>query len=194
MYNEIKGDLITLALEGKFDVICHGLNCFCNQGAGIALQMVRVFDTHTFPLEQEQKYMLDKDGEEWYEKTNYKGDINKLGQIDYRLLYIQQDDTGLYYKTEYVNKKDIPNYNQLTVVNAYTQYNYGANHKDGDKKPVDYEAIALCMKKINHIFKGKHVGLPMIGAGLAGGDWNRIKQIIQSELKDVDVTVVIYKK
>jgi len=32
-----------------------------------------------------------------------------------------------------------------------------------------------------------------IGAGLAGGDWNRIKVIIQTELKDMDVTVVIYK-
>jgi len=32
----IKGDLIKLALEGKFDVIIHGCNCFCTMGAGIA--------------------------------------------------------------------------------------------------------------------------------------------------------------
>ena len=36
-------------------------------------------------------------------------------------------------------------------------------------------------------------GIAAIGAGLAGGDWNRIKAIIQTELKDCDVTVVIYK-
>jgi O-acetyl-ADP-ribose deacetylase (regulator of RNase III) len=50
------------------------------------------------------------------------------------------------------------------------------------------------MRKINHRFKGKHIGLPKIGAGLAGGDWDRIKKIIQSELTDCIVTVVIYKK
>jgi O-acetyl-ADP-ribose deacetylase (regulator of RNase III) len=49
------------------------------------------------------------------------------------------------------------------------------------------------MRKINHTFKGKHIGLPKIGAGLAGGDWNRIKTIIQTELKDMKVSVVIYK-
>lgn len=50
------------------------------------------------------------------------------------------------------------------------------------------------MRKINHIFKGQHVGLPQIGCGLAGGDWNRVKTIIQNELKDCFVTVVIYNK
>jgi len=32
----LKGDLIQLALDGKFDVIIHGCNCFCSMGAGIA--------------------------------------------------------------------------------------------------------------------------------------------------------------
>ena len=41
------------------------------------------------------------------------------------------------------------------------------------------------------MFSGKHIGLPKIGAGLAGGDWNIIKKIIQTELKDCKVTVVI---
>jgi O-acetyl-ADP-ribose deacetylase (regulator of RNase III) len=50
------------------------------------------------------------------------------------------------------------------------------------------------MRKINSIFSGKHIGLPQIGAGLAGGDWNKIKKIIQDELKDCKVTIVIYKK
>jgi O-acetyl-ADP-ribose deacetylase (regulator of RNase III) len=36
--------------------------------------------------------------------------------------------------------------------------------------------------------------MPKIGAGLAGGDWNRIKKIIQTELKDCKVTIVIYNK
>jgi O-acetyl-ADP-ribose deacetylase (regulator of RNase III) len=32
----VRGDLIKLALEGSFDVIIHGCNCFCTMGAGIA--------------------------------------------------------------------------------------------------------------------------------------------------------------
>jgi 4-hydroxy-3-methylbut-2-enyl diphosphate reductase IspH len=34
----------------------------------------------------------------------------------------------------------------------------------------------------------------MIGAGLAGGDWDHIKYLIQKELRDCQVTVVIYEK
>ncbi len=34
--NVIKGDLVQLGMEGKFDVIIHGCNCFCTMGAGIA--------------------------------------------------------------------------------------------------------------------------------------------------------------
>ncbi|PIE63101.1 MAG: phosphatase [Desulfobacter postgatei] len=35
----VKGDLIQLALEGQFDLIIHGCNCFCTMGAGIAKQI-----------------------------------------------------------------------------------------------------------------------------------------------------------
>jgi O-acetyl-ADP-ribose deacetylase (regulator of RNase III) len=50
------------------------------------------------------------------------------------------------------------------------------------------------MRKMNKEFSGTHIGLPQIGAGLAGGNWNRIKNIIQTELIDCKVTVVIYNK
>lgn len=35
----IKGDLLKLAKDGKFDVICHGANCLQIMGAGIARQI-----------------------------------------------------------------------------------------------------------------------------------------------------------
>ena len=47
---------------------------------------------------------------------------------------------------------------------------------------------------MNHEFKGKHIGLPQIGCGIAGGDWDVVKLLIKQELKDCDVTVVIYNK
>ena len=100
------------------------------------------------------------------EDTRYLGDINKLGQIDY-------------IKLELID---------LTVVNAYTQYEWST-----ETKPFDYDAFTLCMRKMNHIFKGKHIGLPQIGSHLAGGDWNLIRQIIIKELKDCKITIVIYK-
>lgn len=147
-YIEIKGDLIKLAKEGKFDVISHGCNCQTIMGAGIALEMVNNFDCHTFPLEHKR----------------YKGNYNKLGQVDW----------------------DFIDEHNLFVVNSYTQYNPGPN--------LDYEALTLCMRKINSIFKGKKIGLPQIGCGIAGGNWDLVKLIIQEELKDCDVTVVIYDK
>lgn len=49
------------------------------------------------------------------------------------------------------------------------------------------------MRKMNHEFKGKQIGLPQIGSGLGGGRWESIKLIIQQELKDCNVTVVIHK-
>ena len=157
MYQEIEGDLIALAKKGMFDVITHGCNCMSNMGAGIAPQMAKAFGVDQYPLESFTR----------------KGDINKLGQIEW---LIERDGA-------------IP-----FVVNSYTQFSYGKNHADGVSKPLDYEALTLCMRKINHRFSGKHIGLPKIGAGLAGGDWNRIKKIIQTELKDMKVSVVIYKQ
>jgi len=72
------------------------------------------------------------------------------------------------------------------VINAYTQYLGGAN--------LDYEALTLVLRKINHKFKGEHIGLPQIGCGIAGGDWKKVRKIIKRELKNCYVTVVIYKQ
>ena len=158
-YREIDGNLIELALAGSFDVIAHGCNCFCVQGAGIAKQMSNVFDTNN-----PDKYPL--------ELPIFKGNINKLSRI-------QCKDYFKFTDTEIIHPR-------VTVINAYTQYQPGAN--------LDYEALILCLRKINYIFKGKHIGLPQIGCGIAGGDWDVVKLLIKQELKDCDVTVVIYNK
>jgi O-acetyl-ADP-ribose deacetylase (regulator of RNase III) len=99
------------------------------------------------------------------------GDIDKLG--NYTAAWVYDN-----------SKKRV-----FGVVNCYTQYGH-----DASTKPFDYEAFTLCMRKINHQFHGKRIGLPKIGAGLAGGDWNIIKTVIEKELKDMDVTIVHYKK
>ena len=191
MYKEVVGDLIRLAKEGEFDVIAHGCNCFCTMGAGIAPQMALAFGCNNFPMERIYDTEIGLDGLTHPIETNNKGNINKLGNIDYKTIHFSKD------KGHIIGAYTLPkpdNIFDIIVVNAYTQYKYGRNHKDGVSNPVDYEAITLCMRKMNQVFKGKHIGLPLIGCGLAGGDWNRIQKIIQEELKDCDVTIVIFEK
>lgn len=80
-------------------------------------------------------------------------------------------------------------YDELTIVNAYTQFHY--SRKDVS---VEYGAVRSVFSKINKKWKGKKVGMPLIGAGLAKGDWEVIQQIAFEEMKDLDVTVVLLKK
>ena len=169
MYQEIEGDLIELALQGKFEVITHGCNCFCTMGAGIAPQMAKAFGCDKYPMEAD--YLI--------------GDINKLGTIDAQKRSIQ-----MYYPGKLTT---LPISKILVVVNSYTQYYYGKN-SPGYERPLDYSALELCLRKINYLFRFSKIGLPQIGCGLAGGQWEIVKGIIQKELKDCDVTVVIYKK
>jgi O-acetyl-ADP-ribose deacetylase (regulator of RNase III) len=170
-YSEIEGDLISLAKQGKFDVITHGCNCRSQMGAGIAPQMAKAFGCDKFEME------------------TWGPTIEKLGCIDYETVVLGEN--AIWNLLDSKNNRNEP---ELTVVNSYTQNYYGKNHSDGVSKPLDYEALTLCMRKINSAFKGKHIGMPKIGAGLAGGDWNRIKKIVQTELKDCKVTIVIYNK
>lgn len=170
-YQEIEGDLITLAKSGKFDVIAHGCNCLSTMGAGLAPQMAKAFNCDRFEMEL------------------WGPTILKLGNIDYQTFVL--GEKAIWSLEDAKNNRNEP---ELIVVNAYTQNLYGRNHVDGVLVPFDYEAFTICMRKINHVFKGKRVGLPQIGAGLAGGNWQKIKQIIKDELKNCIVTVVIYKK
>lgn len=176
IYQEIEGDLIKLSCSGMFDVISHGCNCMNNMGAGIAPHMALNFGCDRYELEHK----------------DWKGNINKLGQIDYETFVLLPNGQRL---KNWVDGTLPPNSFMLTVVNSYTQYKYGINHKDGNVKPIDYEALTLCMRKINHLFGGQRIGLPgLIGCGLAGGDETIVKEIIKKELKDCDVTIVYLPK
>jgi len=104
------------------------------------------------------------------ESSEYKGDMDKLGRIQFS-----------WWKPKGV-----------VVINAYTQFHYWNKSPYGIQ--LDYDALSMCMRKINYYFSGEKIGLPKIGCGLAGGDWERVKGIIQKELKDCDVTIVNYKK
>lgn len=151
---KITGDLLKKAIDGEFDVIIHGCNCFCTMGAGIASQIAKQFPS---------AYAIDK--------QTTSGDKTKLGH---------------YTKAE-VSMFGGPSF---TIVNAYTQYGYGG--RLNGEIDVDYNALRNVMRKIKNDFPGKRIGYPLIGAGLAGGDWNIISEIIDQELVDMDHTLVEY--
>ena len=76
----------------------------------------------------------------------------------------------------------------VKIINAYTQYTYGIG-----KRQVDYNAVTKVFKTIRFNFRDKKIAYPKIGAGLAGGSWSVIKEIIDQELFDIDHTLVLYK-
>lgn len=186
-YREEDGDLIMKALNEEFDVILHGVNCFCTQGSGLAPLMVKAFGTDKFPMEGEE----------------YRGDVNKLGCIDYQ--------TGGVVKNKFKWAKSNNIFlGMLAVVNCYSQYSIGQNTLSGSPVALDYEALTMCLRKINSVFKGMIIGVPAIGCGLAGGIWDinqlspdadfdfndtcfkDVKTIIQTELRDCNVVYVNY--
>lgn len=108
------------------------------------------------------------------EHPRTEGDVTKLGTIEgnYAAPIISCKSNGGF----------------LKVVNMYTQYHYS------DKgKPFDYEAFTSCLRHLNTDYAGKTIGLPRIGTGLAGAEWEIVREIIKEELKDCYVTIVTFK-
>ena len=76
---------------------------------------------------------------------------------------------------------------RITIVNGYTQYT-----ASGGGVLVDYSAVLSVMNEVKSIFSGKRIGYPMIGAGLARGDWSIISKIIAEQLQGEDHVLVKY--
>lgn len=74
------------------------------------------------------------------------------------------------------------------IVNLYSQCEPGANFNEC--------AFRMSLIKLKMVFVDTNlkIGLPKIGCRIGGGNWKNVKKIIQEELKDYDVTVVIYDK
>lgn len=145
----VEGNLLDMAINGDFDVIIHGCNCFCNFGAGIALQILKRFP---------EAYERDK-------QTEF-ADKGKLGTYTFANI--------------------VRGKNTFNIVNAYTQYGCGT-----DKVRCDYEALDTVFNKIAFVYNGLRIGYPKIGAGLAGGDWEIISEIIDRNFIDQDHTLVM---
>lgn len=86
----------------------------------------------------------------------------------------------------------------MFVANAITQEYYrGCKHGPKLDVYVDYEAITKCFQDIVDFFDDhpeieKNLHMPMIGAGLAGGNWNEIETRITETLKDTDINLYLW--
>jgi O-acetyl-ADP-ribose deacetylase (regulator of RNase III) len=78
---------------------------------------------------------------------------------------------------------------EFIVANCYTQFDYY-----GNGVLADYDAIRACAREVKKRFAGQRIGYPKIGAGLAKGDWNVIKAILEEEFEGEDHTLVIWNK
>lgn len=161
----VKGDLFQYILEHPTDVVAQGCNCFNAQGGGIAPLFVKHFRTDEFDFEHE----------------TFKGKYNKLGCLDYRMLYYK--DKNLL-DTKFAEEiETVTGYTPITVVNCYTQYNPG--------KEADYVWLAACLKKLNFAFKSKKLAIPLIGGGIGGLDPIQVVRFMKTHLKNTDTTLVV---
>lgn len=167
----VKGDLRTMienTLAGRCPFpmnVIHGCNVHATQGSGIA------GDFRAFP----EIYQADLDFDANWKKEGYKP-YQKIG-------HVAPADLG----------------SDVVVFNAFTQVDFFPR----DKRHANYAGIGIAFSTLNtHLSKQAEVRnkprptlfTPLIGAGLAGGDWEIIKQIIDDATPDIDVIVVEYVK
>lgn len=170
--NTIKGNLVKLAQQGVFTEIGHGCNCFCVMGAGIAPQIAKAF-----PEAEEA------------DNNTTRGAKEKLGSMS----------IGFHMLFEGTERK-----REIAICNLYTQY--GTGGRAIGEPDIDYDALESAFTELNRLtaiakaegmFNNgrqpeQHMGIPMIGAGLAGGDWERIEKIINRVTPNMDITLVEY--
>lgn len=161
--HEIRGNLIGLAETGVLDGIAHGCNCLHAMGSGVAGQLARRYpDVPAVDIEE-----------------TVCGDRLKLGTYTSALV-------------DSVLDSDI----SFEVINLYTQY---APSYDGSDV-FEYEKFRMALQLLSQEISSNEtickaapyrLGFPKIGAGLAGGDWERIKSSIIATFGE-DQSVEVY--
>lgn len=149
-----EGDILTV----EKGIIVHGCNCQGRMGSGLA------------------KVIRDKWPTVYGEyRTIYMRSGLFLGDI------ISLASTRFDINPDYVNAfaQELPE--NVIVVNAMTQYDYG---RDKNVVYVDYDAIVAAFARVKILAKatGLPVHFPKIGAGLANGDWDIILPSILNTL------------
>lgn len=80
----------------------------------------------------------------------------------------------------------------VEVANLFGQKGIRGKSK-GHGSPIRYGAIRKGLKKVAERAKatGARVQMPRMGCGLAGGEWDIMRKIVENELAGIDVTVCV---
>jgi O-acetyl-ADP-ribose deacetylase (regulator of RNase III) len=160
----IKGDMVVSYKNNELDAYAHQANCFCTMKRGIAPLLVKA--NHSVGV---------------VDRATVSGDRNKLGTFT---------------KT--------PRTNCTTAIyNIYGQYHW-SKYKVAPNRNTDYEALKKGLSSIMwDVISSNYdkpcgnaptLGLPLIGCGLAGGDWEGVVLPMIKELFEnsgVGVTVFV---
>lgn len=118
----------------------------------------------------------------------------KKPEQEYRIWYRSQGEGRNKFKLGEIQIVDIQS--ELAVVNMIGQH--GIDPDVDGNPPIRYDAIKSCLTKIAIEAKDRSssVHAPRFGAGLAGGDWNKIEALIKETLinKGINVTVYDFKE
>jgi O-acetyl-ADP-ribose deacetylase (regulator of RNase III) len=76
----------------------------------------------------------------------------------------------------------------LAIGNMIGQHGIG---NFGPTPPIRYEAIDKCLKKVHKycIDNNSRIIAPKFGAGLAGGDWDKIEALLYKNCGDLSITI-----
>lgn len=162
----VQGDLVEAARRGFLNVIAHQANCFCKGKRGIAPQIFGKFPAIKAADDRTKV-----------------GDREKLGTLSHAFQSFENDQRYLW------------------GFNLYGQYHFDSKSPEYGTR---YPALQAALAKMRVIIATRKtlywdykdllkIGFPLIGCGLAGGDWDIVEEMIKEEFKNVPyIEIYIY--
>lgn len=165
----VEGDLIKMALQGEFEIIAHGANCMATMGAGIArtiastFPIVEVVDLQKFKSAKSIKEALIGDMSSIFVTTYMKGGEHT----------------------------PLPDRRNVCVFNLYTQLTPGPCFEIVAYQSALTKMMEYMTTNEEEFSKGRmRIGLPLIGCGLGGGNFEEVYAMTAKVLKGHDITFV----
>ena len=165
-----KGNLLDNAVLGEYDAIMHGVNCNPSQAdSGIARQVWQRFPK------------VLKDLREWVENTPMLGTFSNLGTT-YDLMVNNESRMEMFMEQPTMVTRPLGK--PFAIINAFTQYHGGADFY--------LSSLEVILQDINTGYSGKIIGIPKIGCGIGGGNWEQVELLLLTHAPDVHWEVVVY--
>jgi O-acetyl-ADP-ribose deacetylase (regulator of RNase III) len=167
MIKSLTGNLLAIT-DG---IIVHGCNPYPGGEGGLARlifdKFPRAFNAHEAAMAEVAKVM------QIYGRASRDGKVCNCPPMDVAL-----------------GTTSLAMYDNLTIINAVTQSQPGSGS-------LSYTAIGDCFDAVRETAlilgqsnRPNHIYFPMIGAGIAGGDWSIILPIIEKALQGMPATIV----